>query len=165
MVAITERGLNELIRTGRLPLASKYNGWIIQQVLPALRENALEEKTLALPDKEVVKANPVMEIPEMSDPINVFRVLLNFADKHGFKVKSKPFQGCKSMLHQDRIGVKKGMTLEEVNYEIAFELAHAIMHYDQGDMVRSPLAKIYNQQAEMAARMLIEMIDSKCQIA
>ncbi|MCI8788628.1 MAG: hypothetical protein HFH92_05880 [Lachnospiraceae bacterium] len=36
MVAITVRGLNELVQTGRLPLNMKYGDWIQKQVLPAL---------------------------------------------------------------------------------------------------------------------------------
>lgn len=36
MVAITRKGLDELIRTGRLPLANKYSEWIQKQVFPAL---------------------------------------------------------------------------------------------------------------------------------
>ena len=37
MVAITIGGLNELIRTGKLPLNQKYGDWIQKQVLPVLR--------------------------------------------------------------------------------------------------------------------------------
>ena len=41
MVVITINGLNQLIKTGKLPLAHKYGIWINNQVLPALSRNEL----------------------------------------------------------------------------------------------------------------------------
>lgn len=50
---------------------------------------------------------------------------------------------------------------EKVVYEAAYELAHYFIHYDQGNMVESPLEKDYNEQAERAAFMMIRMLDIK----
>lgn len=167
MVAISQKGMEELIRTGRLPLANKYGDWIRSQVIPVLADvkNLPTEKTVpqAVPEN-VGQVATTDRAPEMSDTIAIFRILLDFADQQGIKVKSFPFTAYKSVLHGDRIGIKNKMTLEEVTYEVAFELSHAIMHYDQGDMVHSPLAKIYNQQAEKAATMLIKLLDAKLQM-
>lgn len=168
MVAITLKGMEELIQTGRLPLASKYSEWIHEQVIPTMNNQKVvpvEESAPMLAGEEHKEIVPVAGIPEMNDPIAVFKVLLDFADRQGIKIRSFPFTSYKSVLHGDHIGVKNKMTLEEVNYEIAFELSHAIMHYDQGDMVHSPLAKIYNQQAEKAATMLIGLLDTKLRMA
>lgn len=48
MVAITRKGLNELIKTGRLPLANKYSEWIQKQVLPALSGNEVVPVEISL---------------------------------------------------------------------------------------------------------------------
>ena len=40
-------------------------------------------------------------------------------------------------------------------------MAHYFIHYDQGNLVKSPLQKDYNEQAERAAAMMIKMLDIK----
>lgn len=64
------------------------------------------------------------------------------------------------MLKGDTIGIRDGLTLREVDYELAFELAHSFMHYDGGDMINSPLAKEYNTQAGRAAEMILLMLNA-----
>lgn len=74
MVAITKKGLNELIQTGKLPLASKYNEWIQKQVIPVLagKEEMVPVtiKTGPLKDELLEKTQPkpmtklVVDIPE-----------------------------------------------------------------------------------------------------
>lgn len=73
MVAITKKGLDELINTGKLPLASKYNEWIQKQVMPALTKKdemvpvsvkmeQLKEELPAPKNKPLVRT--VVNIPE-----------------------------------------------------------------------------------------------------
>lgn len=50
---------------------------------------------------------------------------------------------------------------EKVVYEMAYELAHYFVHYNAGNIINSPLAKDYNEQAERAAFMMIRMLDIK----
>lgn len=107
-----------------------------------------------------VKRREIERMPEMSDPIVIFRTLLNVAEERGISIESYSFKSCKSMLKGDIIGIRDGLTLREIDYEIAWELAHSFIHYDGGDMIRSPLAKEYNAQAKRAAEMIIVMLNT-----
>lgn len=65
MVAITKKGLAELIKTGKLPLAGKYDNWIKNQVLPTLSGKEIipvKTGTEQLPDivPEVDESKPVV---------------------------------------------------------------------------------------------------------
>ena len=44
-------------------------------------------------------------------------------------------------------------------WQIACNASH--IHYNQGDLVKSPLQKDYDEQAERAAFMMIRMLDIK----
>lgn len=99
-------------------------------------------------------------IPEMTDPILIFRTLLHVAENRGLDVKSYPLKCNRSILKRDVIGIQDGLTLREIDYELAWELAHSFIHYDGGDLVRSPLSKDYNEQATRAAGMIIVMLNT-----
>ena len=65
MVAITKKGLAELIKTVKLPLAGKYDNWIKNQVLPTLSGKEIvpvKTGTEQLPDivPEVDESKPVV---------------------------------------------------------------------------------------------------------
>ncbi len=110
-----------------------------------------------LPEKKEKADEP---IPEISDPILIFRALLKVAENRGIEVVSRPFSTYRSVLKNDMIGIRDGLTLREVDYELAWELAHSFIHYDKGDMVKSPLSKEYNAQASRAAQMIITMLNT-----
>lgn len=98
---------------------------------------------------------------ESQDEISVFKTLLTLAEARGMKVKTKDLRLYKSRLCGDRIAIGKGLTLGEVNYEIAFELFHAVVNCDKGNMIDTPLMIYYNSQAERAASLIIELLNTK----
>jgi len=100
-------------------------------------------------------------IPEMTNSILILHVLLDLAGEFGLSVASFDFQALRSAIHGNRIGIKSKYTVEETAYELAFELAHAIVHKGYGDMVKSPLAKEYNQHAERIAEFVIKALNVK----
>lgn len=108
---------------------------------------------------EPVKKQPA--IPYMKEPIFVFKNLLALAEEQGIVLKLKKLSGYASILKGQRIAVKEDQMFEKVVYEVAYELAHYFIHYDAGDIIKSPLAKEYNEQAERAAFMMIRMLDIK----
>ena len=128
-----------------------------------------KEKEPEIPEKKEVvptqtKTEPVkskVAIPHMEEPIFVFKNLLALADEQGITLKLQDFKSFSSILHGKCIGIRKQQLFEKVVYETAYELAHYFIHYDQGDMVNSPLEKDYNAQAERAAFMMIRMLDIK----
>ncbi len=95
---------------------------------------------------------------ESQDAISIFKVLLKLAESKGITVKTKDLKHNRSILYRDRLAVKEKLTLEEVNYELAFELFHAVVNYDKGDMIKSPLSKYYFSQAERAATLMIDLL-------
>ena len=107
---------------------------------------------------------PVVDVKcdeESQDAINTFKVLLQIADNHGLNVKSLNLAVTESRLHGNRIAVRKGMPLEAVNYELAFEIFHFMVNHDKGNMIDTPLRKYYNSQAERAATLMIELLNAK----
>lgn len=173
MVAITRKGMDELIQTGQLPLANKYGEWIRKQVYPALTgevipvTQSVQKMPEAIEQKKQVqtKIKPAKTrdyVPEMYDPLGILLILVNVAREKGIKVKQiLPHDAALySMLYGDRIGIQQNITVEQAAYELAWELAHAFIHYDGGDMIRSPLSKEYNDQASRAAGMIIKMLNT-----
>ena len=105
------------------------------------------------------------ELPQMDDPIRMLQVLLKVAEDKGIKVKSCPFPGVFSMLKDNRIGICTGVTIERACYELAWELSHVFIHHQNGDLINSPLAKDYNDQATRAAEMVIKILNVKIAVS
>lgn len=105
------------------------------------------------------------ELPQMDDPIRMLKVLLKVAEDKGIKVKSCPFPGVFSMLKDNRIGICTGVTIERACYELAWELSHVFIHRQNGDLISSPLAKDYNDQATRAAEMVIKILNVKIAVS
>lgn len=142
--------------------------WQVYDYLVDFYFRAKENKPDVSPKKEVVpttvKTEPIknkVTIPHMEEPIFIFKNLLALAEEQGITLKIKDISGYYSVLRGKRVAVRKNQMFENVIYEIAYELAHYFIHYNQGNMVRSPLRKDYNEQAERAASIMIRMLDIK----
>ena len=99
------------------------------------------------------------QIPHMDNPLAVLHVLLQVAEEEGIEVRSFPFRNIDSALQGKCIGIRQQLTMEKAAYELAWELAHLFIHYDAGNIIESPLAKEYNDQATRAAGMIIKMLN------
>lgn len=81
-------------------------------------------KTAVVP--VTMKEEPLKdEIPIKSgyqDEISILKILLKVAQERGLQVKTKNLIISKSYLNKDRIAIRHGMSLEAVNYELAFDL-------------------------------------------
>lgn len=144
--------------------------WQVYDYLVDFYFRAKENEPEIPEKKEIVptqtKTEPVkkkISIPYMEEPIFVLENLLTLAEENGILVKIKEISGYDSILKGKRIVINQNMCFEKVIYEIAYELAHYFMHYDQGNMITSPLKTDYNVQAERAAFMMIRMLDIKTQ--
>lgn len=127
-----------------------------QEIVPVT--TTVEKIPDALPDK---KKMDKFVIPEMNHPVMIFHTLLDLAEQKNIKVRVLPLKASRSLLHGERIGIGEDLTFNEITYELAYELAHAMIHYDDGDMINSPLRKHYDEQAERAATMMIELLNIK----
>lgn len=136
--------------------------YLVDFYFRAKENQEIPERAAVVPTQ--TKTEPVKKkipIPHMEEPIFVFKNLLELAEEQGIILKLKGIEGYESMLRGNRIAIRKNMAFEQVVYETAYELAHYFIHYDQGCMIKSPLAKDYNEQAERAAFMMIRMLDIK----
>ena len=119
-----------------------------------------------------VKTEPVKEqipekkkeellIPAVKNPIRVFRELMELAEEKGIKVQSEHLKGYKSMLKNDRIAIRDDLSMNEVIFELAYELSHAIIHSNCGNMLESEKWREYHLRAIASAFMLIEALSIK----
>lgn len=101
----------------------------------------------------------------MKDNGEIFMKLMHLATGNEIKVAFLPFKASKGRLKGDasgtRIGIKQGLTsIEEVNYTLAHELAHAYLHYDKGDTINNDMHEQYEEQADRAAKMLLDILST-----
>lgn len=108
-----------------------------------------------------VQEKKKQELPQIDNPIRMLKVLLKVAEDRGIKVDSFPFGTVDSMLKDNHIGIRTQVTVEKACYELAWELSHAFIHYQKGDLIKSPLSKDYNEQATRAANMVMEILNVK----
>lgn len=128
-----------------------------------------KEKVVEPEKKEIVpveiREEPIKEESSIQvtgeDEISVFKALLKIAEKREIKVKTLGLNATKSYLKGNRIGIRCGMTLKEINYELAYELFHSAVNYDKGNMIDTPLRIYYNSQAERAAAFLLQILQAK----
>lgn len=93
MVAITRKGLEELIQTGKLPLTSKYNGWIQKQVIPIL-EGKNEASSVTVKEKPLIAELPDNKPAESGlDTVPLFQELLTLLPVETLDEMEKAFRG------------------------------------------------------------------------
>lgn len=125
------------------------------------KEEQAVTKQMPMEEKSVPSKSKMENLPAIKNPIKTLNILLQVAESKGIEVTSYPFKSCYSALKNDKIGIQTEVTVERACYELAFELAHAFIHYDNGNMIESPLSKQYNEQAARAAVMILNALDIK----
>lgn len=136
--------------------------WEVYDYLVDFYFRAKEERKV--PVTVETKPEPLknnFKIPVMEEPVFIFKNLLAIAEENDITLRLKDMSGYFSVLNEKRIVVRKNLEFEKVVYELAYELAHYFIHYNQGNMINSPLSKDYNEQAERAACMIIQLLDIK----
>ena len=108
---------------------------------------------------EIIKPQEPLNKVTMKNPILIFKVLIQLAEQNNMKIKSYDFKASPSYIKGNKIGMKSNMSLEEVDYELAYILAHTFIHKGEGDLIHNPNYEIYNARAERAADMIIKMLD------
>lgn len=105
----------------------------------------------------MIYGNSAHEIEEV-DEGKIFESLLKIARDEGLRVSFVPFQASYGRVKGDRIGLYIGMGLHDINYTFAHELAHHFLHYDKGDAINSNENQEYEEQADRAAKMLLDAL-------
>ena len=73
------------------------------------------------------KPDNVVYNTKIANPIKVFKTLIRVAEDNGFVVKTCEFQSTLSRIKGNKIGLRNNLTLEQIDYELAYILAHAFI--------------------------------------
>lgn len=90
--------------------------------------------------------------------------LLQFAEIVGARVTFHDFESSAKGLMMGngdgtfKIGIRKGLSESEATYTLAHELAHIYLHIDKGNTIESPYHAEYEEQADRAAKMLLDFM-------
>lgn len=90
------------------------------------------------------------------DKGEIFAKLVHFATEKGIIVRFAPLQANDGRIKGNRIAIRQDLaTIDDFNYNLAHEIAHAFLHGDKGDMINSDKREEYEEQADRAANMLL----------
>lgn len=136
--------------------------WEVYDYLVDFYFRAKEEpKPVPVETAPVVSRQGDKKLPQIDNPIGVLKLLLQVAEDNGIGVSSYPFKTFESVLKNGNIGIRTGVTVEKACYELAWELSHAFIHYRNGDLIKSPLSKDYNEQATRSAELILKILNVK----
>ena len=136
--------------------------WEVYDYLVDFYFRAKEEpKPVPVETVPVVSRQGDKKLPQIDNPIGVLKLLLQVAEDNGIGVSSYPFKTFESVLKNGKIGIRTGVTVEKACYELAWELSHAFIHYRNGDLIKSPLSKDYNEQATRSAELILKILNVK----
>lgn len=107
-----------------------------------------------------VEMEQLKGLPHIGDRITdkgeIFCRLVHMATEKGITVKFAPLKAYDGRLKGNRIAIRQELpTIEDFNYNLAHELAHAYLHYDKGNTIDSREHVQYEEQADRAAKMLL----------
>ena len=136
--------------------------WEVYDYLVDFYFRAKEEpKPVPVETVPVVSRQGDKKLPQIDNPIGVLKLLLQVAEDNGIGVSSYPFKTFESVLKNGNIGIRTGVTVEKACYELTWELSHAFIHYRNGDLIKSPLSKDYNEQATRSAELILKILNVK----
>ena len=92
------------------------------------------------------------------DSGKIFEKLLHLAVGRGITVRFYPFQTSEGRLYGNRLGIAQDLNIDKINYNLAHEIAHSFLHYDKGNTIENPKHEEYEEQADRAANMILEII-------
>lgn len=95
------------------------------------------------------------------DTGKIFENLVHLANQNGIKVLFAPLLISQARIMDDRIALNMNLeTIEDFNYNLAHELAHAYLHRGKGDIMPGAIddetLAQYEEQADRGARMLLD---------
>lgn len=97
---------------------------------------------------------------DVTDQGKIFEQLVHVATDKGIVVRFAPLQVSDARLKGNRIALRQDLpTIEDFNYNLAHELAHAYLHYDKDDTIKNDMHEQYEEQADRAARMLLDAME------
>lgn len=103
-----------------------------------------------------------MSLCEAVEKDAVIAELVELGRRKDLKIIIKPFRSrAKGLLKGNKIGIREGMSIEEMKYTLAHEIAHIYLHSDKGNTIFSEKYNEYEEQADRAAVMLLDLLEKK----
>lgn len=93
----------------------------------------------------------------MKDKGQIFEALLHLSTNNGIVVRFAPLPVSQGRLKGNRMALKDSMEIDDINFNLAHELAHYYLHYDKGDIINSCSIE-YEEQADRAAKMILDLL-------
>lgn len=92
----------------------------------------------------------------------VIAELVELGKRKDLEIIIKPFRSrAKGILKGNKIGIREGMNIEKMKYTLAHEIAHIYLHNDKGDTIFSEKYSEYEEQADRAAVMILDLLEMK----
>ncbi len=95
----------------------------------------------------------------MRDKGEVFERLMHLAVDHGIIVRFAPLKASTGRMKGNRLAIQQSLSIDDINYNLAHELAHAFLHYDKGNITSDAISpeahEAYEEQADRAAKLLL----------
>ena len=90
--------------------------------------------------------------------------LLLLAKKKGLEIRLIDFMARDGMLYDKKIGLDSNLILKDVTKILAHEIAHAYLHKGKGDTVDNPKHKEYEEEADRASQMVLDLLQLETQL-
>lgn len=91
--------------------------------------------------------------------IEILEKLIKIARMQDLHIRIKDFKGSDGLLIDKRIGINSKIPMKDVPFIIAHELAHSYLHYDKGNTINSQNHAEYEEQADRAAHMILDLLN------
>lgn len=116
-----------------------------------------DEMRESIPEEEV-RFVLDYETPEgtRTDSRKVFERLVHLANQKNISILFADLQAYDGRIKGNRLAVRSSLPgINEFNFILAHELAHAYLHYDKGDITET---KDYEEEADRAAMLLLDAL-------
>lgn len=103
-----------------------------------------------------------MSLCEAVEKDSVIAELVELGRRKDLEIIVKSFKSrARGLMVGKTIAIRKGLSIEEMRYTLAHEMAHAYLHSDKGNTIFSEKHSEYEEQADRAARMLLELLEMR----
>lgn len=103
-----------------------------------------------------------MSLCEVVEKDSVIAELVDLGKRKDLEIIIKPFKSrARGLMVGKTIAIRKGLSIEEMRYTLAHEMAHAYLHSDKGNTIFSEKHSEYEEQADRAAMMLLDLLEKK----
>ena len=103
-----------------------------------------------------------MSLCEVVEKDSVIAELVELGSRKGLEIILMPFESnLRGLLCGEVIAIRKGLSIQDMRYTLAHEMAHAYLHSDKGNTIFSEKHSEYEEQADRVAMMLLDLLEKK----